>query len=286
MRICRYDETKIGIVRDGVVHDVSHLSDRLGLHGYPLPRHDLLIARLDELRDEMEAAASSGAGIPVGAVRLGAPVANPGKIVAAPVNYTKHFDEAAADPVTFPKVHVRSIRESGLFLKATSSVVGAGQGVPLRFADRRTDHEVELAVVIGKECGFVSESEALSVVAGYCIGLDMTIRGAEERSFRKSPDGYTVLGPWLVTPDEIGDPSALEMMLAVNGEVRQHTNTRDLILGIPQLISLASAYFTLHPGDVVLTGTPEGVGEVLAGDVITATIEGIGTLETRVRSTP
>lgn len=286
MRICRYDETKIGIVKGGVIHDIGHLSDRLGRHGYPLPKHDLLIARLDEFRGEMEASALSGAGIPLSAVRLESPVANPGKIVAAPVNYTKHFDEAAADPVTFPTVHVRSIRESGLFLKATSSVVGASHGVPLRFADRRTDHEVELAVVIGKKCSAVPESEALSVVAGYCIGLDMTIRGAEERSFRKSPDGHTVLGPWLVTPDELGDPSALEMTLEVNGEVRQNTNTRNLILGIPQLISLASAYFTLHPGDVILTGTPEGVGEVFAGDVITARIEGIGTLETHVRSAP
>lgn len=283
MRICRYDETKIGIVRDGMVHDVGDLSGRLGVHGYPLPEHDLLIARLDALRCEMEGAVLSG-GIPASAVRLESPVGNPGKIVAAPVNYTRHFDEAAADPTTFPKVHVRSIRESGLFLKATSSVVGAASGVPLRFADRRTDHEVELAVVIGRRCSVVPESEAMSVVAGYCIGLDMTIRGTEERSFRKSPDGYTVLGPWLVTPDELGDPSALDMTLEVNGRVRQRANTRDLILGIPQLISLASAFFTLHPGDVILTGTPEGVGEVVAGDVITATIEGIGTLETRVRA--
>ena len=283
MRICRYDENRIGIARGDRIHDVGHLAARLGTFGYPLPRHDLLVAHLAEIAVELETFEPRDDGMPIGSIRFDSPVANPGKIVAAPVNYRKHFDEAAADPVTFPTVHVRSIAESGLFLKATSSVVGPGEGVTRRFTDRRTDHEVELAVVIGEECSFVPEQRALSVVAGYCIGLDMTLRGSEDRSFRKSPDSYTVLGPWLVTPDEVGDPSALDMSLAVNGEIRQQANTRDLIFDIPRLISLASSFFTLHPGDVILTGTPEGVGEVVPGDVVTASIARIGTLETRVR---
>ena len=282
MRICRYDKTRIGLVEGDRIHDVTAVADRLGRFGYPLPRHDLLIARLGELRPDLEALARREAGVPIASVELESPVANPGKVIAAPVNYKKHFDEAAADPVTFPTVHVRSIAESGVFLKASSSVVGAAEGVRRRFPDRRTDHEVELAVIIGETCGFVPESSALSVVAGYCIGLDMTLRGSEDRSFRKSPDTYTVLGPWLVTPDELGDPSALDMRLAVNGVVRQQANTRDLIFDIPRLISLASSFYTLEPGDVILTGTPEGVGEVVAGDLISATIDGIGVLETRV----
>ncbi|WP_333823910.1 fumarylacetoacetate hydrolase family protein [Pinisolibacter sp.] len=283
MRICRYENNRIGLVRGDRVHDVSHLTGRLGTFGHPLPRHDLLVAGLAELAPELARFEPTDEGTPIGSVRFESPVANPGKIVAAPVNYRKHFDEAAADPVTFPSVHVRSIAESGLFLKATSSVVGPAAGVTRRFADRRTDHEVELAVVIGRECSFVPEKDALSVVAGYCIGLDMTLRGSEDRSFRKSPDGYTVLGPWLVTADEVGDPSALDLSLAVGGEIRQHANTRDLIFGVPRLIALASSFFTLHPGDVILTGTPEGVGEVLPGDVVTASIARIGVLETRVR---
>ena len=282
MRICRYGENRIGLVRGGRIHDVSAVIDRLGRFGYPLPRHDLLIAGLDELRPLLEDLSHRDGGIPLDTVELQSPVANPGKIIAAPVNYKKHFDEASADPVTFPAVHVRSIAESGVFLKATSSVVGASEGVRRRFPDRRTDHEVELAVIIGKECGFVPESKALSVVAGYCIGLDMTLRGSEDRSFRKSPDTHTVLGPWLVTPDEVGDPSALDMTLAVNGVVRQQANTRDLIFDVPRLISLASSFYTLHPGDVILTGTPEGVGEVVSGDLISAAIDGIGVLETHV----
>ncbi len=282
MRICRYEKNRIGLVRGDRVHDVGHVVERLGTFGYPLPRHDLLVAHLDEIAVDLARFVQRDAGVPIDSVRLKSPVANPGKIIAAPVNYRKHFDEAAADPVTFPTHHVRSIADTGLFLKATSSVVGPGAGITRRFPDRRTDHEVELAVVIGRRCGFVPESEALAVIAGYCIGLDMTLRGSEERSFRKSPDGYTVLGPWLVTADELGDASALDMTLRVNGEIRQKANTRDLIFDIPRLVSLASAFYTLEPGDVILTGTPEGVGEVVSGDRITASIDGIGVLETHV----
>jgi 2-keto-4-pentenoate hydratase/2-oxohepta-3-ene-1,7-dioic acid hydratase in catechol pathway len=282
MRICRYAKNKIGLVKGNLIHDVSHIADRLGAFKYPLPRYDLMISRIDDVRRAIEELTFTTPGVPVDTVALESPVANPGKIIAAPVNYKKHFDEAAADPVTFPTVHVRSIGESGLFLKATSSVVGPAEGITRRFPDRRTDHEVELAVIIGKECGFVPEAEALSVIAGYCVGLDMTIRGSEDRSFRKSPDSYTVLGPWLVTADEIADASALDMTLSVNGKVRQHANTRDLIFGIPRLISLASSFYNLHPGDVIMTGTPEGVGEVVAGDVLVASIEGVGVLKTHV----
>src|SRR5207302_2075817 len=104
-------------------------------------------------------------------------------------------------------------------------------------------------------------------VAGYCIGFDITVRGPEERSLRKSIDGYTVLGPWLVTADEVKDPAALDLELKVNGETRQRANTRDLIIPIPELIAFASSFYTLMPGDVLLTGTPEGVGPIGPGDV-------------------
>jgi 2-keto-4-pentenoate hydratase/2-oxohepta-3-ene-1,7-dioic acid hydratase in catechol pathway len=119
-------------------------------------------------------------------------------------------------------------------------------------------------------------------VAGYAIGLDMTIRGPEERSLRKSPDSYAVLGPWLVTADEVPDPGKLSLKLTVNGEVRQDAHTSDLILSVAQLIEWGSAFYTLHPGDVILTGTPQGVGAVRPGDVMVATIERIGSMRVQI----
>ena len=139
-------------------------------------------------------------------------------------------------------------------------------------------------MVIGRRVHGVPRDETLGCVAGYCIGLDMTVRGPEERCLRKSPDTYAVLGPWLVTADELPDPGNLELSLAVNGEVRQRSSTRHMVLGVPELIEFASAFCTLHPGDVIMTGTPEGVGPIEPGDTILASIEGIGTMEVAVRA--
>ena len=139
-------------------------------------------------------------------------------------------------------------------------------------------------MVIGKPARNVSAADALNHVTGYCIGLDITIRGPEERSFRKSPDTYTVLGPWLVTADELNDPSQLAFTIAVNGEVRQDANTDDLVLGVRELIELASSFYTLHPGDVILTGTPQGVGPVRPGDVLLAKMDRIGEMRVNVEA--
>ena len=177
---------------------------------------------------------------------------------------------------------MRKIHETGLFLKATSAVIGASEEILLRRIERRTDHEIELAVVIGRTADRVTREDALKCVAGYTIGLDITLRGPEERSLRKSIDTYCVLGPWLVTADEIPDPSALELSLRVNGELRQSASTRDLIIDVPGLIELASSFYTLMPGDVILTGTPEGVGPIAPGDVLTAHIDGIGAMTVAV----
>jgi len=283
MHLCFFNDGRLGLVRDSVVHDVSTALDALPAQRYPFPRHDLLIERLPELRERIEALADT-ATVPVSAARFQSPVANPGKIVAAPVNYRKHLEEAIAEPETFSRAHVRQIQETGLFLKATSSLIGPSQPVRIRHADRRTDHEVELAVVIGRRCNGVSRAEALGYVAGYCIGLDITVRGPEERSLRKSLDSYTVLGPWLVTADELGNLSGLELALSVNGEVRQHANTRDLILGVPELIEFASSFYTLEPGDVLLTGTPEGVGPIRPGDEMHACIDRLGEMRVRIEA--
>src|SRR5262249_51266390 len=137
--------------------------------------------------------------------KLLSPIASPGKLVAAPVNYHAHLDEVRADKALHHNnpAHTVTIHTAGLFLKATSSLVGPGEGVVIRKPDRRTDHEVELAVVIGRTASNVSRIDATSYIAGYTIGLDITIRGTEDRSFRKSVDTHSVLGPWLVTADEI-----------------------------------------------------------------------------------
>lgn len=283
MRICRFDDDRLGIVDGEAVRDVSAALDRLPAVRWPVPPGDLLIAHLDELRAEMERLAAEAEPTTLAQVRLKSPVANPGKILAAPVNYRKHMEEAQADSAINYGRDIKTIADYGLFFKSPSSLVGPGEGVVAGPPVRRTDHEIELAVVIGRTGRNIPESDAMAHVAGYCIGLDMTIRGIEDRSYRKSLDSFSVLGPWLVTADEIADPGALDFALKVNGEVRQASSTRHLVWGVPKLIAYASAAYTLHPGDVIMTGTPEGVAPVKPGDVMDCWMEGIGGMEVAVR---
>jgi 2-keto-4-pentenoate hydratase/2-oxohepta-3-ene-1,7-dioic acid hydratase in catechol pathway len=282
MKICRFDDNRLGLGEGTEVLDISSVLDHLPASRYPMPRYDLLIEALPRLRPAIEAARQSARRLPLGRVRLLSPVANPGKIIAAPVNYTKHLQEVLNDPNIHHDNQISHIQRAGLFLKANSSLIGTGEPVRLSHPERRNDPEVELVAVIGRTCKAVAATDALACVAGYAIGLDMTIRGPEERSLRKSPDGYSVLGPWLVTADELPDAGELDLSLHVNDELRQQANTRDLILGVQQLIAFASAFYTLHPGDLLYTGTPEGVAQIQAGDRMRASISGIGTLETRI----
>jgi 2-keto-4-pentenoate hydratase/2-oxohepta-3-ene-1,7-dioic acid hydratase in catechol pathway len=285
MRICRFDDNRIGVVTDDGIHDVTQAAlEELPQWTYPLPVFDPFIANLPRLRQALERQSRRSEPKPVDGVRLLSPVANPGKIIAAPVNYKKHLEEVLAQKELHHGNLINEIHKAGLFLKATSSLIGAGDGIELIHLDRRNDHEIELAVIIGKPARNVSAIDALNYVAGYCIGLDITIRGPEERSFRKSPDTYTVLGPWLVTADELKDPSRLAFTIAVNDEVRQDANTDDLVLGVRELIELASSFYTLHPGDVIMTGTPQGVGRVLPGEVLRAKMDGIGEMRVDVRA--
>jgi 2-keto-4-pentenoate hydratase/2-oxohepta-3-ene-1,7-dioic acid hydratase in catechol pathway len=274
------------VVDDGCVRDVTAALDVLPAYRYPLPSFDPLIANLDAVIARARVIAAAAPAVPIAGVTLLSPVANPGKIVCAPVNYQKHLDEVRENVAlhnnnagTMAPIHT-----AGLFLKATSALVGPGEGIALRKIDRRNDHEVELAVVVGRTGSNIPRHEAHAYVAGYAIGLDITIRGPEERSLRKSPDSYAVLGPWLVTPDEIPNPGELDLRISVNGEERQSSNTKYLILGVPELIEYASSFYTLRPGDIIITGTPEGVSPIQPGDVISAWIEKIGTMEVRVRA--
>ncbi|HEX4138050.1 MAG TPA: fumarylacetoacetate hydrolase family protein [Bryobacteraceae bacterium] len=286
MILCRFGKGQLGLVTGSTVRDVTAALDVLPAYRYPFPMHDALIANLDRVKARVQAIQSQSPQLPLDGIKLLSPVANPTKIIAAPVNYQKHLDEVKDDVQLHQNrpSHTITIQQAGLFLKASSSLVGPGEGVALRHLDRRNDHEVELALVIGRTANNVRASEALNYVAGYAIGLDITIRGTEDRSFRKSPDSYTVLGPWLATADEIPNPGALNLSIRVNGEERQNSNTRYMILGVPELIELASSFYTLHPGDIISTGTPDGVSPIVPGDTIVATIEKIGTMEVKVRA--
>ncbi len=284
MKLCRFNDNRLGLVEGDHLLDVTSALDALPAYRYPLPTNDPLIANLDMLRPRILEAAKTAKKVPLAGVTLLSPVANAGKIVAAPVNYQAHYDEAEVDPgIRFGKDIVK-IQTIGLFLKATSSIQGASHGVVLNHADRRNDHEIELVAIIGKSARNVSVESALDYVAGYCIGLDMTVRGVEERSMRKSIDTYSVMGPWMVTADEMGDPHDLDLVLTVNGEPRQKNNTGNLLVKVRELISWASTYYTLQPGDLFMTGTPDGVGPVVPGDVIDARIDRIGSMQVKVRA--
>ncbi len=204
---------------------------------------------------------------------VSAVIPDPAKIVAAPVNYVDHQQEMNED------YHIDSL---GIFLKATSSVTGAGGTVVLPYTDRRFDQEGELAVVIGRPARFVSPEDAMSHIAGFTCLLDITMRGGEDRSTRKSFDTFTPVGPWLVTPDEVGDPGELTLECSVNGVLRQRASISDLIWSIPRLVSYASSVMTLLPGDVVTSGTPAGVGVLEDGDTIEVVIDRVGRLAVSV----
>jgi len=242
----------------------------------------VLIANLPSLRPVLERAAESGPRFLTQEVKFKSPVANPGKIMAAPVNYTEHLAEARDQSELNHGRSIEEIQNIGLFLKATSSLHGQAEGIKLAQSERRTDHELELVVVIGKTGRNVSRDDAAAYIAGYTIGLDMTIRGPEERSMRKSVDTYSIVGPWLVTSDEINDPSNLDMSLHVNGELRQKANTKELVMNVGALLEFATSFYSVHPGDLLFTGTPAGVGPVKVGDTITAAIDQIGSLSIQV----
>ena len=284
MKLCRFDDRRYGVVRDGSVFDVTaQVEAVIGSARAPVTG-DAFIANLAEIVALIDAAPLPATSIPVASAHFLSPILSPTKIVCAPVNYEAHLAESKVDEGISFNHAVARIDKAGLFLKATSALVGTSEGVAVRFLDRRTDHEIELGIVIGRTCHDVSEADALDFVAGYSIALDMTVRGTEDRSFRKSIDTYAVLGPWLVTADEIADPDNLNFRLQVNGADRQVANTKRLIFGTRKLISWASRWYTLQPGDIIMTGTPEGVGPVEPGDMMQCEMDGIGSVNVAVRA--
>ncbi len=270
MKLVRYGpagQEKPGLVdKDGKVRDLSaHVGDIAGEAISP--------AGLKKL------AAIDPASLPEVAVdRYGPCVAGTGKFICIGLNYSDHAAETGA---TVPP-------EPIIFMKATSAIVGPNDDVEIPRGSLKTDWEVELGVVIGKHAKYVSENEALDHVAGYCLINDVSERAFQaERQGQwtkgKSCDTFGPTGPWLVTKDEVADPQKLKMWLEVNGHRYQNGSTETMVYGVKYLVSYLSQFMSLHPGDIISTGTPPGVGLgqkpnifLRAGDVMTLGIDGLG----------
>ncbi|WP_028231540.1 fumarylacetoacetate hydrolase family protein [Paraburkholderia mimosarum] len=268
MKISRFNEGQLGIVVDDryVVDVTSIVGEDAGM--WPPIGATRLIANFAQLKPVIEAALTQFPRVPIEDVRLLTPVPWPNKVIAYPVNYHDHGREMQAG---YRATH------QGFFVKPNSSLSGAGEPVVLpNVPTREVHHESELAIVIGKQGRDIARADWHQYVFGYACLLDMVVRGREERVFRKAYDTFCPVGPWIVTADEVGDPANLEMKLWVNGELKQHANTRDLVLDIPGMIEMASAVMTLYPGDIIATGTPAGVGKVSDGDKVRIRIERVG----------
>jgi len=274
MRLVIFDDLRMGILKDGQVYDVS---DIVGARADEWPPIFWVkaIANFAQLRPRIEAAVLKGRGRPLEAVRLRAPVLFPSKVIAAPVNYKLHMQEmGVSDPID----------QFGVFLKAPSSIIGPGETIRLPYLDRRTDYEAEVGFVVGKTARDVKAADALGYIFGYTCVMDITVRGKEDRSTRKSFDTFTPVGPVLVTADEIQDPQSIEFKLWLNGALKQHANTSDMFWGMAKLVEYASSVMTLYPGDLVSTGTPQGVGPIKPGDEVTIEVEPIGRMTVRVEA--
>ena len=266
MKFCRYGNRgaeKPGIVDgDGRIRDLSGVVD------------DITVDTIRTLSVDV-------ATLPVvkGTPRYGVPVKGIGKIVAIGLNYADH---AAESNLPVPS-------EPMMFMKALSALTGPNDEVMLPRGSTHADWEVELAVVIGKTARYVAKEDALSHVAGFTIANDVSERFNQKQrgtqwSKGKGHDSFCPVGPWLVTPDEIADPQALDMFLDVNGARMQTGNTRTMIFDVAELIAYVSEYITLYPGDLMITGTPPGVGEgkkpqsiyLKGGDTMTLGIAGLG----------
>ena len=267
MRIARFDEGRIGVVVGDEMVDVT---DVLGLDRgeWPPVGPNRLIAGWSSYAGRLADAVPEAPRRPLASVTLRTPVPFASKVIAYPVNYHDHGKEMQA-----------SYRAStqGFFLKPPSSLSGAGEPVVLPVVPgREVHHESELAIVVGRGGRDIPRERWADHVFGYACLLDMVVRGREERVFRKAFDTFCPVGPWITTADEVGDPTSIGMRLWVNDELRQDANTRDLVLDIPGMIEMASAVMTLHPGDIIATGTPAGVGPVVDGDRIRIEIERVG----------
>lgn len=264
MRFVRFNGDQLGLLTADDT-GIIDLTERLGLSSSSDPLFDYIRSDADaSAYDDVEPDYDRDE------VKLESPIDRPGKVIAAPLNYEDHVAEMDDFEL--------DIKEAGYFLKAPSSVIGPEDTIELPFTDRRIDHEIELAFVLGEDVKDVDSDDVWDSVFGYTILLDVTVRGDQDRSNRKSYDTFTVIGPAVVTPDELDDPHDMEMVLQLNGETRQEQNTGNMIYNCGDVVQYASIGTTIEAGDVVTTGTPSGVSELSHGDRIDAAIEGIGSM--------
>ena len=272
---------RIGVADGGDVVDLSAAAPDL-----PTEMVAFLAAG-DPALHAAHAAVGSGPRIPLDALKLEAPILRPPKFLGVGLNYADHVAEAGIETPAHPT----------LFNKQSTCVVGPGDPIHLPRASHVLDYEGELGFVVGRRCRHVSRDDAADVIAGYTVVNDVTVRDWQLRiptwTMGKSFDTHGPIGPWIVTPDELPDPHQLRLRTWVNDELRQDSNTKELIFDCFALVEHLSTAFTLEPGDVIATGTPGGVGIAMkpprllvAGDAVRIEIEGIGSLENRVIEEP
>lgn len=282
----------LGIKTEKGILDVSAFARENGIEDVP-PSAAAVIAggeegkqRLRRLADEARTS-DSAVFYAEDELLYGPCVTDPQKIICVGLNYKKHAEESNMAPPAAPL----------LFSKFNNALTGHGRAVTLPAAAKQVDYEAELAIVIGKEARHVSKEEALSYVYGYCTANDVSARDLQFASSQwllgKTCDGFSPLGPYLVPADEVGDPQTLRIRTWVNGEIRQDSNTADMIFYCDEIISYVSKHMTLYPGDVILTGTPEGVIMGLPkeqqhwlqpGDEVTVEIEKLGRLTNTMKA--
>lgn len=262
------------IVSDGIVDLHKHLKQA------PRNMIDLIEAWSDHKPQLEQLVAQAKADIPLDAVKLLSPIPRPGKILGIGLNYADHVAEAGMETP-----------DSQLWFAKMPTATNVPVGIiELPKVSEQLDYEAELAFVIGKRCRNVSRADAAGVIFGYCAANDVSVRDWQLRTSQfllgKSFDTHAPFGPWIVTPDEIGDPHTLDIQCLVNGEVRQQSNTEHLIFDCYAQIEHLSKVMTLEPGDIILTGTPGGVGIgfkpprwLKAGDVVEVSVERIGSLK-------
>jgi 2-keto-4-pentenoate hydratase/2-oxohepta-3-ene-1,7-dioic acid hydratase in catechol pathway len=285
MKIASFNDFRVGVVDGAAVYDMtSELPPALDT--LPRQRVNWLVANWPEMKARFAKFREVGRPAPLATVTLLAPNPAPQHVFAAPANYRKHIGELGDRAVTKAG---RTAREQGFFLKAPGSLVGAGGAILLpRGSQRRFDHESELAVIVAREARNIPREQAMDYVFGYSCLIDATMRiekgvAEEERSMRKSFATFTPLGPWITTADDVPSPKSLDNRLWVNGELKQSANTGEMVVGIAELIELVSSVLTLQPGDVIATGTPEGVGPFAPGDEVRIEIQQVGAMTLPVR---
>ena len=281
MKICRFDHDRLGLVLGDQVADITAALDHLPAERWPQPQGDVLIRHWARIAPHIDAALAKGLRHRLEDVVLNSPITAPSKVIGIARN-RRGLAEEKIDIGPTSGGQRQDSDPIQMFIKANSAIAGAGDGVELRFAERRNDPEAELTIIIGQGGTHIPEAEAMNHVFGFCIGLDMTLRGKESPSSRKSIDSYAVLGPWIVTRDELSDPDRIATLFELNGRMIQRSNTCDLAFNVRQIIAHASEFYTLHPGDVIMAGTPVGFEPVKPGDVMVATFEGIGRMEVAV----